>query len=417
MSKKRSSEGISPEGQTNHLKKMKLEAEVCVSSFISTHSSSTDTFLNQESSIDHFHQSHQGYGKTPETRIALLGQLLSEIAQDKQNSSRYSQLIGGDSLAVALNLGQVFRSRQSMSSSLATIIPFAVDNAQPSSSMSNSRSHKSNRPALPDLPKILDPALVQVPFTHQGVLNGDRATAVHASYERLEFVGDAYIELVATRLVYHKYPQLPAGRLSQFRELLVKNETLSTFSLAYKFDERARIPQSHKTGQSDRKKQWIKMLGDIFEAYVAAVILSNPANGFTVVEKWLTELWLPVLDNHMEDLPLDLMAKQDLARKVLGKGVKIDYRELNPPKMVKNEGKTWYTIGVFVTGWGWESEFLGQGSGLSQKDAGARAAMQALLNPTTAQIGTAKRDYDAKVKLEREQQSGELVNGETKAQI
>lgn len=368
----------------------------------------SDTLWHQEPSI---YQNSQGQYKTPESRIAVLGQLLSEIAQDKQNFSRYSQLIGEDSLAVALNLGQVFRSEQSIAPSPASNInQFAVDNSQPPSSLSRPWPQKSNQPALPDLPEIVDATLAEVPFTHQGVLNGDRAAAVHDSYERLEFVGDAYIELVATRLVYHKYPQLPAGRLSQIRELLVKNDTLSAFSLAYKFDERARIPQSHKTGQSDRKKQWVKLLGDIFEAYVAAVILSDPANGFTIVEKWLTELWLPVLDKHKEDTPLNLEAKQDLARKVLSKGVKVEYREVKPAKMIKHEGKTWYTIGVFVTGWGWEKEFLGQGTGLSQKDAGARAAMQALLNPTTAQMGAAKRDHDARVKLEREQQNGENTN-------
>src|SRR5690606_10445636 len=88
-------------------------------------------------------------------------------------------------------------------------------------------------------------------------------------------------------------PSLPPGQISQLRELLVKNETLAEFATDYGFDRRLSVPLDHR-GQA---KRWIKIKGDVFEAYVAAVILSNPDSGFRSVESWLDELWLPKLRN------------------------------------------------------------------------------------------------------------------------
>ena len=76
----------------------------------------------------------------------------------------------------------------------------------------------TSRPALPP---ILDPSLHSAPFTHQGTVGGvPLSQATSTSYERLEFLGDAYLELFASRLLFTKYPLLTPGRLSQKRELL-----------------------------------------------------------------------------------------------------------------------------------------------------------------------------------------------------
>ena len=258
---------------------------------------------------------------------------------------------------------------------------------------------------LPTLPSILDKSLEELVFTHEAA-EGGNAHSNH-SYERLEFLGDAYIELIASRLIYLRFPKRAAGKLSQIRESLVKNETLAGYALRYGFDERAHVPREYKNFQSNNKL-WTKALGDIFEAYLAAIVLSDPENGFDVAENWLTELWSPKLLNEENDLPLDHEAKSVLARKILGKGIKIDYRSEEAPKQIKREGKIWYTIAVYLTGWGWQNQRLGAGKGLNMKEAGARAASEALTNPLVAKISAIKRDYDAKVKLEKEQQSADI---------
>ena len=189
--------------------------------------------------------------------------------------------------------------------------------------------------------------------------------------------------------------------MSQVRETLVKNETLAQFSIAYKLHQRKRLPRSLEEARAKGNKIWKKFLGDIFEAYVAAFILSDPLNGFVIAEKWLTELWSPKLQKI--DSPPETRAKEDLARKVMGKGTKLDYREEAPPESLKDEGMIWHTIGVYFTGWGWERQYLGSGKGLNRNEAGTRAAEQALLNPISDRIREAKKDFDAKVKREKEQ--------------
>ena len=215
------------------------------------------------------------------------------------------------------------------------------------------------------------------------------------SYDRLEFVGDAYIELIATRLLFLRFPDLPAGRLSQKRESLVKNETLAEFSLAYGFDKRANLPK-HYSEEPERSKLWTKTMGDVFEAYVAAVIISNPSDGFAIAEAWLTKLWQPKISQSDNIGTWDSNAKVHLANRIMGKGIKIQYRDEAQPTVIKKEGKIVFQVGVYLTGWGWEDTHLGSGLGLNKNIAGSQAATKALANPLTTQIEAVKRDFDAK---------------------
>lgn len=262
----------------------------------------------------------------------------------------------------------------------------------------------NGRPStLPPLPPILDKALESIAFTHPGSLSCDTASKVNISYDRLEFLGDAYIELMATRLIFPRFPRLAAGRLSQQREMLVKNETLAEYALAYGFDEKAKLPGTYNTPGKDSRKLWLKTLGDIFEAFVAAVIISDPEQGFQVVEAWLAALWESKLgsQNREDTETVDVKAKMHLAAKVMGKGIKLNYRDEAPPVEIRQEGKLIFQVGVYLTGWGWEDQHLGSGKGLNKQEAGQKAAADAMVNPLTAQVASVKRDFDAQLALER----------------
>ncbi|CAF9931277.1 hypothetical protein IMSHALPRED_008579 [Imshaugia aleurites] len=256
---------------------------------------------------------------------------------------------------------------------------------------------------LPPLPPIPDKALESVAFTHPGSLSCDTTSKVNMSYDRLEFLGDAYIELMATRVIFPRFPRLSAGRLSQQREMLVKNETLAEYALAYGFDDKAKLPRTYNTPGKDGRKLWLKTLGDIFEAFVAAVIISDPDQGFQVAEAWLAALWESKLGSQKrEDTEtVDLKAKMHLATKIMGKGIKIHYRDEAPPVEIRQEGKLIFQVGVYLTGWGWEDQHLGSGKGLKRQEAGQKAAADALMNPLTAQVASVKRDFDAQLESER----------------
>lgn len=315
----------------------------------------------------------------------------------------------------ASNIGQVPCSEQSLDSHQAVldkiypntiplkpIPPYSIS-APPQSSVKG-----FSRSRIPSLPPIKDVSLAELPFKHQGSIGAPRLTVSNASYERLEFLGDAYIEIIATRLIYSRFWHLPPGRLSQVREMVVKNETLAQYSVAYGFDKMVQIPPTTILGT----KTWTKTMGDVFEAYVAAVILADPTHGFNTVEEWLTELWTPkLMQMNIPAQPhTNAMAKQDLAKKVMGKNIKLQYKDESPTEKIKKEGKVWYSIGAYITGWGWEDQHLGSGKGLSRYEAGIDAAVDALNNPLVEEIATIKRDFDAKVKAERERQGVKEAN-------
>ena len=338
-------------------------------------------------------------------RFAKTAELCSEVFTSPQLAAELAILAGQDIAEAALKIGQVVCSKQlPVSFSGSSLVKSELSSDLPK--VPSTIQHPENLAiTLPDLPSVGDPSLAAVPFTHRCSAEKEGLPGPEESYERLEFLGDAYVEVICSRLLYRKYPDLPPGRLSQIRELLVRNETLGSFALAYKFDERIVLPSSYTEGRGAPKKLLIKTFGDVFEAYVAAVILSDQQNGFAIAEAWLIQLWMPRLPGNEEyELPKNKLAKQDLARKIMGKGVNVEYK-VEEEQAIKKEGKIWYTVGAYITGWGWEHQHLGSGKALSIGEAGTRAAMQALLTPLTAQIGAVKRVHDAKVKLEREQQA------------
>jgi ribonuclease III len=263
-------------------------------------------------------------------------------------------------------------------------------NKKPRTENGNHTNENSSRKSdsLPALPSIT-PEFEKAVFTHQGMANvythTDATQTQEMTYDRLEFLGDAYIEVMATRLIWESYRCLPAGRMSQIRELLVKNETLHEFAIQYGFDRQIKAQDFQR---SDAKR-WLKIVADVFEAYVAAVILSDAANGFKAAEEWLVTLWQPKLKDVKAAAP-NLKAKEELARKVMAKGIKLQYRDEAPMQQLKGGMQT-YFIGVYLTGWGWEDRHLGSGTGLSKVAAGNEAAARALEDTAVMEQITAKR--------------------------
>lgn len=285
--------------------------------------------------------------------------------------------------------------------SLAKALNFSPFTSSSTNSSSNyrkpTRSYEGNAQTLPPLPPILSDDLTAAVFTHQGFHAGSTISNIHRSYERLEILGDAYIEVMAIRLVYTMFPNLPAGRLSQRRELCIKNQTLAKYARLYGFPHRARLPFSFNR---EDKKAWTKLLGDIFEAYVAALILSDPGNGFQTAEAWLTTLWGYELSREQQGSNVDMQdfqedAKNELMKAIGGKYSKIVYKETRDPERIKGQGKIIFHLGVYLTGWHWEEELLGSGTGLSKGEAGLVAAAEALKNPLVAEVARVKREYGA----------------------
>jgi ribonuclease-3 len=234
---------------------------------------------------------------------------------------------------------------------------------------------------LPPLPPITEPHLHQAVFTHQSVhatsVNVHQHIDLGLDYERLEFLGDAYIELIASRALYNRFPQVDVPQLCSWRERLVENVALAKFSEAYGFPDRLQC----KVEFEKRSKAWNKVVADIFEAYVAGIVLSDPENGFGIAEKWLDELWAPQLLGFREKIVENPRARDDLQKMIVLNGVDVKYREEKP--MVMDHGAQKYFLGVYLTGWGYENEWLGSGEGQKKAQACIAAATDALKRNST----------------------------------
>lgn len=101
--------------------------------------------------------------------------------------------------------------------------------------------------------------------------------------QRLEFLGDAVLELAISRLLYALHPEMPEGGLSRLRSALVREETLAQAAAGYQIGKEIRLSVGEeRTG--GRKKP--SLLADAMEAVIAAVYLdSGTEAAFALVER------------------------------------------------------------------------------------------------------------------------------------
>ncbi|KAB8072819.1 ribonuclease III domain-containing protein [Aspergillus leporis] len=312
-----------------------------------------------------------------EDRFNMVSDVLNDALKNLRCNQNRGVGVDLDILNAASELNRALRRAKGHTSTASTSnSTFSIDH---SAGTVGTRKH------LPALPPIMDEILERAVFTHPGV-----SSNIGATYDRLEILGDAYIELIATKLIWERFQEIPSGRISQIRELLVKNETLAGYATSYGLDSRAIVPQDYPK----QPKRWTKTRGDIFEAYVAAIIISNPVDGYRVAEQWLTQLWHPRL-TELGSQESTLNAKEMLARKIMGKGIKLRYIDEQPP-VKQGRGMQTFFIGVYLTGWGWDNKHLGSGQGPNKTIAGNEAARQALQDEALVEeISHIKREHEA----------------------
>src|SRR6201994_887331 len=112
--------------------------------------------------------------------------------------------------------------------------------------------------------------LLVTAFTHRSYLNEHKKT-VSAHNERLEFLGDAVLELVVTEYLYSNYDE-PEGILTNWRSSLVRTESIGAAAAKYDFESLLRLSRGEKRG-TDRARAQI--LANSFEAVVGALYLDQ----------------------------------------------------------------------------------------------------------------------------------------------
>ena len=204
--------------------------------------------------------------------------------------------------------------------------------------------------------------LLVTAFTHRSYLNEHKKT-VSAHNERLEFLGDAVLELVVTEYLYSTYPD-PEGILTNWRSSLVRTESIGSAAFKFGFEPLLRLSRGEKRG-TDRARAQI--LANSFEAVVGALYLDQ---GYEAVKQFITESILSTFEHILASGSwMDPKSHlQELAQS----------RETATPvyKVMTEDGpdhdKT-FTVGVYVS-----DKLRGQGTGPSKQAAQQKAAEAAL---------------------------------------
>lgn len=123
-------------------------------------------------------------------------------------------------------------------------------------------------------------------LTHRSYLN-EHPNAAVGHNERLEFLGDAVLELVVTEALYRRFPEKPEGELTSFRAALVNANMLAEVSDAIGVNDYLRLSRG-EAKDTGRARQYI--LANTFEALVGAIYLDQQ---YAAAERFIAEWLLP----------------------------------------------------------------------------------------------------------------------------
>lgn len=127
-----------------------------------------------------------------------------------------------------------------------------------------------------------EPALLRLALTHRSVSSDDPA---RNDNERLEFLGDAVLQLVVTDMLYESYPQLAEGQMAKVRAAVVSRDTLAEVARSLDIGEHIELaPSEEATGGREKDS----ILADAVEAVIGAAYLDA---GLETARQVVLDLW------------------------------------------------------------------------------------------------------------------------------
>lgn len=208
-----------------------------------------------------------------------------------------------------------------------------------------------------------DKNLLKQAFTHRSFINENKRMSLEHN-ERLEFLGDAVLELVSTVFLYKKYPKKHEGDLTSYRSALVNAVMLSSIATSLSMEDFLLLSKGES---KDKGKARQIILANTMEALIGAIFLDQ---GYDVAEKFINKYVTPLIDE------------------IVSKGSWIDSKSLFQEKAQEIEGVTpqykvmkevgpdhdrFFTVGVYL-----RDALVGSGDGKSKQEAEQKAAEKGL---------------------------------------
>ena len=206
-------------------------------------------------------------------------------------------------------------------------------------------------------------SLIKTAFTHRSYLNENKGK-IFEHNERLEFLGDAVLELSVTRFLYDKFPHKPEGELTALRSALVNSVMLASVSTELGFENHLLLSRG-EAKDTGRARQYI--LANTFESVVGAIYLDQ---GYVVADKFIENVLFPKL-NDVEKHKLFVDAKSSFQERAQEKtGFTPNYKTL---KEIGPDHDKEFIVGLYI-----DQELIAEGKGKSKQEAETDAARKGL---------------------------------------
>jgi len=205
--------------------------------------------------------------------------------------------------------------------------------------------------------------LLRRAFTHRSYLNENRSTE-SSHNERLEFLGDAVLELMVTEYLFEKYPDSNEGDLTAYRASLVNAVTLSEVAQKINVNDYLLLSKG-EAKDTGKARQYI--LANTIEAIIGAIYLDQ---GYDSSKYFISKNLFHLIDKIVADKSwIDAKSKFQ---------EKSQEKESQTPlyKSLKEEGPDHdkkFTIGVYLN-----EKLIAEGAGMSKQEAEQAAAQKAL---------------------------------------
>ncbi len=208
--------------------------------------------------------------------------------------------------------------------------------------------------------RFREQALLECALTHSSYANEQKIRRTQ-DYERMEFLGDAVLEMVSSAFLYRECPESPEGELSRMRAALVCEPALARSAAALDLSDYIRVGRGEELSGGRFRES---IVADVMEAIIGAMFLDS--GSAAEPERFIRRF---ILRDPRQAL-MHSDAKTLLQEKVQSLGLHVHYELLSESGP---DHEKMYRMGVFV-----EDRLLAEGEGRSKKTAGQEAAYAAL---------------------------------------
>ncbi len=208
-----------------------------------------------------------------------------------------------------------------------------------------------------------DLSLLTQAFVHRSYINENKASGLSHN-ERLEFLGDAVLELVITDFLYKKYTDKAEGELTAYRSALVNADTCAGIATKLGMGEHLMLSKG-ESKDTGRARQYI--LANALEALIGAVYLDQ---GLEKAKDFIEKNFVPLIENiisegsHVDAKSLFQEKAQEFD------GITPSYKTIK--ETGPDHGKK-FTVGVYLG-----KDLVATGEGDSKQNAEQKAAKEAL---------------------------------------